>query len=111
MMLDMNPLVIDLEYRGTASITEAAGRQIDCLRGRIWITEQGLPGDIVLEAGESYEIAHSGVAVVQALAEAAIAVRAHPDGVRSTSRRGRRATQLWLAFGWRATGSRAVAAG
>jgi hypothetical protein len=76
MMLDMKRVVIDVEYRGILPIGDAAGTQIDCLQGWIWITEQGCAGDIVLEAGESYEISRSGVAVVQALREAVIALRA-----------------------------------
>ena len=76
MIFYMKRMVIKLEYRGIAPVEEAMGARIDCLRGRIWITERGCTDDIVLEAGQSYEISRSGVAVVQALREALVALRA-----------------------------------
>ena len=72
MVLDMKRAVIGLEHRGVIPVEDAVGTRIDCLRGRIWITELGCTDDIVLEAGESYEIARVGVAVVQALHEAVV---------------------------------------
>jgi Protein of unknown function (DUF2917) len=74
MILDMKRLVIELEHRGIVPIGNGKGARIDCVRGRIWITEHEETSDIVLEAGESYEISRSGVAVVQALREALVVV-------------------------------------
>jgi hypothetical protein len=77
MILDMKQMVIELEHRGILSLEDAAGARIVCLRGRIWVTEYRSPGDVVLEAGESYEVSpRAGVAVVQALREAVVALRA-----------------------------------
>ena len=76
MVFDVNQVVIELEYRGIVPVKDAVGTRIDCLRGRIWITEHRSTGDIVLEAGESYEISRGGIAVVQALREALVALRA-----------------------------------
>jgi hypothetical protein len=77
MILDnMKRVVIELEYRGIVPVEDAIGTRIDCLSGRIWITEQGCAGDVVLEAGQSYAIWRGGVAVVQALREAIVALRA-----------------------------------
>jgi hypothetical protein len=76
MILDTKRVVIELEYRATVPLEDAAGTRIDCLRGRIWITEHRSTGDIVLDAGQSYEVSHDGVAVVQALREALIAFSA-----------------------------------
>jgi Protein of unknown function (DUF2917) len=76
MILDMERVVIDLEYRGVVPVEGIAGTRIDCLRGRIWITERGSTDDIVLEAGEWYITSRSGVAVVQALREALVGLRA-----------------------------------
>jgi hypothetical protein len=72
MILDTKRVVIELENRGIVPVEDAAGTRIDCLRGRIWITEHRSTGDIVLEAGQSYEVSRDGVAVVQALREARI---------------------------------------
>lgn len=76
MILDMKRVVIELEYREIVPVEDAAGTRIDCLRGRIWITERGSTDDIVLEAGESYVTSRGGVAVVQALREALVGLRA-----------------------------------
>ena len=72
MVLDMKRAVIELEHRGVIPVKDAVGSRIDCLRGRIWITELGCTDDIVLEAGESHEIERVGVAVVQALRDAVV---------------------------------------
>ena len=76
MLFDLKQVVIELEYRRIVPLKDAEGTRIDCLRGRIWITEHRSTGDIVLEAGESYEISRGGIAVVQALREALVALRA-----------------------------------
>jgi Protein of unknown function (DUF2917) len=76
MVFDLKQVVIELEYRGIVPVKDAVGTRIDCLRGRIWITEHRSTGDIVLEAGESYEISRGGIALVQALREALVALRA-----------------------------------
>jgi Protein of unknown function (DUF2917) len=76
MILDMKRVIIELEPRGTVPVEDAAGVRIDCLRGRIWITEHRSPDDVILEAGESHAIARDGVTVVQALREAVISLRA-----------------------------------
>jgi hypothetical protein len=76
MIFDMRRVVIELEYRGIVPVEDAMGTRIDCVRGRVWITEGDGREDIVLEAGQSYEISRGGVAVVQALREALVAFRA-----------------------------------
>jgi len=76
MTFDMKQVVIELEYRGIVPVEDAMGTRIDCLRGRIWITEPGCKEDFVLEAGQSCEISRGGVAVVQALRDALVALRA-----------------------------------
>jgi len=75
-VLDTKRTVIELKHRGVIPVEDAVGTRIDCLRGRIWITELGCTDDIVLEADESYEIERDGVAVVQALRDAVVVVRA-----------------------------------
>lgn len=75
-MLEMKRLVIELEHRGIVPIKDAAGARIDCLRGRIWITEHESTDDIVLEAGKSYQISRGGNVVVQALRKALVGLQA-----------------------------------
>lgn len=87
MILDMTRMMIDLAHREILPIRNAAGTRIDCLRGRVWITEQPSAGDIVLEAGDAYRISHNGLAVVQALRDAVVGVRV--SAVSAAKRRAR----------------------
>jgi hypothetical protein len=105
MIFDMKRVVIELEYRGTVPVKEAMGTRIDCLRGRIWITERGGNEDIVLEAGQSYEISRGGVAVVQALRDALVALRS-PAVPQVEAGLAARVTQLWSPSAERAAGGR-----
>jgi hypothetical protein len=103
MMLDMKRVVIELEYRGIVPVKDAMGTRIDCLRGRIWITEQRSTDDILLEAGESYEISYGGLAVVQALREALVALRA-PAEPQAEAGFAARVERLWGRWAARAAG-------
>ena len=73
MVVDMNRMVMELRYRDLMSIQDAAAAQIYCLGGRVWLTELGR-GDVVLQAGDSYQLSRGGEAVVQALRDASVAV-------------------------------------
>jgi hypothetical protein len=83
MIVEMKRMVIELEHSGLVPVEDAVGVRIDCLRGRIWITEHGSKDDHVLDAGESYVISRRGLAVVQALRASLVELRAlavHPTG-------------------------------
>jgi hypothetical protein len=75
MSIDINRTVIALKYRGVIPLQDAKDTKIDCLHGRIWISEWGCNDDIVLEAGQGYVITRGGVALVQALREALVKLR------------------------------------
>jgi hypothetical protein len=45
------------------------GRRIECLRGSIWITQDGDPRDIVLGAGEAFDFDRRGNALLSAFAD------------------------------------------
>ena len=89
MILDMKRAVIELEYRGVVPVEDAKGAQIGCLRGRIWISEWGCCDDIVLEAGQRYVLTRGGVALVQALREALVELRAPASCSSERTARGR----------------------
>jgi Protein of unknown function (DUF2917) len=97
MIFDMKRVVIELEYRGIVPVKDAMGTRIDCLRGRIWITERGTD-DVVLEAGQSYEVSRGGVAVVQALREALVALRAPAVPKAAGAGLAARVERLWRAW-------------
>jgi hypothetical protein len=72
MILNMMRAVIELDYRTVVPLENAKGAKVDCLRGRIWISEWGRRDDIVLDSGQSYVIEGGGVTLVQALRKALI---------------------------------------
>ena len=76
MVLETNSMVMGLEYRGVIPVERALWVRIQCISGRIWLTEQESMKDVVLEAGDSYEITRDGVVVVQALRAAIVGLRA-----------------------------------
>lgn len=66
--------------RGTFfRVHDGAGSIITAHVGLIWITEQDSPGDVVLHAGESFTLVRAGLALVEALRDAAISL--DPVGV------------------------------
>ena len=62
--------------RGEAvPMRDAVGRTVHAHAGRVWITEENGSRDVVLEAGESFQLARSGLAVVEAFSDASISIR------------------------------------
>jgi hypothetical protein len=94
MVLDLKRSVIQLEYREIVSMEDAAGARIDCVRGRVWITEYRSTGDVILEPGESYELSQNGAAVVQSLREACVAIR-FPAPISATTELAAQVRHLW----------------
>ena len=50
------------------------GRLVQCLEGRLWMTQQDDPRDLVLESGDVAVIERDGLTVLQALADARFVV-------------------------------------
>lgn len=51
----------------------ARGHVIHCVAGRIWITAEGLAGDVFLVPGEHWTISANGLVLAEALQVAAVA--------------------------------------
>jgi uncharacterized protein YaiE (UPF0345 family) len=51
---------------------DACGRTVHCLAGSLWITHDGDPKDVIVEAGESYQVASRERMIVHALRESAL---------------------------------------
>jgi hypothetical protein len=61
--------------RGEAvPLRDVQGRTVRAHSGRVWITEENGTGDVVLEPGESFRLAHPGLAVVEAFSDASVSV-------------------------------------
>jgi hypothetical protein len=77
-----SPPQIPARARRHVAMTKAAiltverplGASVSCLRGSLWITHDGEPKDIVLEAGASYESDRATRMLVYALEDSAALV-------------------------------------
>ncbi len=57
-------------------VREGAGKVITAHAGLVWITEQDSPCDVVLRPGESFVLVGRGLALVEAVRDASISLRA-----------------------------------
>lgn len=58
----------------TLKVTDGAGSTVTAVEGSVWITEENLPQDVVLERGATYRLRERGTALINALGgEAAVA--------------------------------------
>lgn len=56
--------------------------RIECVAGRIWLTQTGKAGDVFLRAGDSYALDWPDMALAEALGEARIVLYAAPSAWR-----------------------------
>jgi len=62
------PLAASTLARGRLHrIEDGRGRLVQCLGGRLWLTQEGERRDIVLEAGDEAPIEHDGLTILSAL--------------------------------------------
>jgi len=55
-------------------VMDALGGTICCNEGAVWITEENVPRDVVLEAGHCYQLSRKGLALVHAFGDASVAL-------------------------------------
>jgi hypothetical protein len=70
--LELEPIA--LAARNVHRIEQAAGLEVSCVRGAIWITQARDPRDVVLMPGQSVALDRPGLAVVYAFQDAVITV-------------------------------------
>ncbi len=63
-LLDRFP--IQLCTKASLNLTDAGGTTVRVLRGRVWITQEGLPDDLFLDAGQRYTFERDGRAILSA---------------------------------------------
>lgn len=74
MRIELEPGALRLARGQTLKVTDALGSTVRCSEGSVWITEEDLPRDVVLEAGHSYRLSRKGLALVHAFGDASIAL-------------------------------------
>lgn len=58
----------------TLRLRDGIGSTVCCRSGTLWVTEENRPRDIVLGPGGCHRLSQRGVALVQALGEADVAI-------------------------------------
>jgi hypothetical protein len=72
MQITTQRLDLTLLRRELLDVRLSGRLRVECLQGRLWITLQDGLDDIVLEAGESADVSHCGMAAMQALRTARV---------------------------------------
>lgn len=76
----MNTIRYTLARRELLALEHPEGFVVECVEGELWITADGVAGDIVLHAGERMCLAGSPKAVVSALRPAIVVAQACRSG-------------------------------
>ena len=77
-----------LDRFGGMTLQDAAGREVTCLSGRVWLTMEGDSRDIVLEPGATFMVDRGGATILAASLPSEVAVSAQNE---------RRGWRAWLA--------------
>lgn len=75
MKIDLTQANIRLEPRLQMSLTDAAGAEVTCLTGRVWMTMEGDSSDVILSSGDIHTIKRDGLTLVGALEPSLVHVR------------------------------------
>jgi DUF2917 family protein len=66
--------LIYLKAREILPIHDGAGLEVTCLRGILWITQDGDPEDRIIDRGESFVLDQPGLSLVNALLGPALVI-------------------------------------
>jgi Protein of unknown function (DUF2917) len=58
----------------TLKVRDGAGSTVCCRSGTLWVTEENRPRDVLLGPGACHRLSQRGIALVQALGEAELAL-------------------------------------
>ena len=75
MRLASPPQSAYLLRRQTFNLQARKGQRIECRTGQLWITQDGDPNDVILEADQSFTLDRSGHALVSAIEDASFMLR------------------------------------
>jgi len=70
MHTDLNLAATVLERGQSLPLQDASGSLVLCLSGSLWLTQEGDPRDVVLEAGDEALIDRDGLSLLHALSDA-----------------------------------------
>jgi hypothetical protein len=78
----------------TISIIDGKGARVAVASGRVWITQEHDPRDVLLSTGQSFELDRDGTAIVEALVDAEVALGQPGPGTSRTRHYDPRLTAL-----------------
>jgi len=102
---DLNRAASTLNKGQLQRIEDGQGSRVLCISGCLWLTQEGSPRDVVLNAGDEFTLSRNGTTIVMALSASrwlhteapagARPARVHGDTLSALTAGVRRA--LWLA--------------
>jgi len=75
MILELQRPTLALDTGQVITLDDAAGRTICARSGRVWITEEGRPDDVIVESGGCLVVERDGRTLVQAMAPSVVAIQ------------------------------------
>lgn len=75
MRIDIFDQTVELAANRSIVLHDAKHAEVVCTRGRLWITEDPLRNDIILEAGKSHVIRVDGLAFVTGITSSTVWLR------------------------------------
>ena len=64
--------LLEIDQTHPLSVRVPVGSAVHCITGRVWLTQEGLPDDIVLAAGEKFVVRQKGLIVLKGICGAAL---------------------------------------
>jgi hypothetical protein len=75
MNLTLSLSSIALERDQLIAVRDAVGLRVSCLDGALWITQESMAADVVLEAGQSFVVDAPGLTLLMALSPSTLQLR------------------------------------
>src|SRR5580765_1172646 len=94
MDIRLDRTAVKLNERETISVVDGKGARIAVVDGSVWITQEHDPRDVMLRPGESFTLDRNGTAVIEALADAEVALDAPSGCLQQVQARDRNLTSL-----------------
>ena len=83
MDIRLDHTAVKLNERDTISVVDGKGARIAVVDGSVWITQEHDPRDVMLRPGQSFTLDRNGTAIIEALADAEVALDASGDCMQS----------------------------
>ena len=74
MRIELGKGSLHLRNGQTLRVRDGAGNTVHCQAGTLWVTEENRPRDVLLGPGASHLLSQNGMALVQALSDADLAI-------------------------------------